>query len=337
MISYGVISLLALATVSTASPIGAARRDSSLIPTPPPACLAKANSTALSASNTTFGATTQPHGYLIFKALLVRPVLTTSSTDTATATSSAGNSTDNASEDTSTEISSTNTSSTDTNATDTTTATGTGDATSDSSAPPTSTVPPSGSSSGGDGSSSGIFDPSTGEFTADTSDPSGKRSPLRELCCIQCSPVSTATLSGYSTTVVSHRPTFPLSRRSGRISLASAGDIFTGQRPMCQLGGLAGVTGINALLSTDNADKMIDFAKSPGDKNQDALFAAAIAYRKHPRNAQDLGGGVIPSIPYYTKEPRNQELVGVVNQQLPGVNPGLFGGPNSPVVAFGAE
>jgi len=82
---------------------------------------------------------------------------------------------------------------------------------------------------------------------------------------------------------------------------------------------------------------MIDFAKSPGDKNQDALFAAAIAYRKHPRNAQDLGGGVIPSIPYYTKEPRNQELVGVVNQQLPGVNPGLFGGPNSPVVAFGAD
>jgi hypothetical protein len=106
---------------------------------------------------------------------------------------------------------------------------------------------------------------------------------------------------------------------------------------------LAGVGGINALLSTagvcdqqDNADKMIDFAKSPGVTNQDALIAAAIAYRKHPRNAEDVGGGVIPSVPYCTKQPRNQELVGVVNGQLPGVNPGLFGGPNSPVVAFGA-
>ena len=81
---------------------------------------------------------------------------------------------------------------------------------------------------------------------------------------------------------------------------------------------------------------MIDFAKSPGVKNQDALMAAAIAYRKHPRNAQDIDGGVTLSTPYCTKEPRNQELVGVVNEQLPGVNPGLFGGPNSEVVAFGA-
>jgi hypothetical protein len=106
---------------------------------------------------------------------------------------------------------------------------------------------------------------------------------------------------------------------------------------------LAGVAGINALLSTggvcdqqDNADKMIDFAKSPGVKNQDALIAAAIAYRRHPRNAQDIGGDIIPSTPYCTKQPRNQELVGVVNEQLPGVDPGLFGGSNSPVVAFGA-
>lgn len=106
---------------------------------------------------------------------------------------------------------------------------------------------------------------------------------------------------------------------------------------------MAGVAGIriNALLSTgdvcaqqDNADKMIDFAKSSGVKNldQDALVAAAIAYRKHPRNAKDIGGGLIPSIPqnpYCTKNPRNQELVGVVNEQLLGINP--------PVVAFGAS
>ena len=183
-----------------------------------------------------------------------------------------------------------------------------------------------------------------------------------ELCCIQCCPVSNPTHN--PTTVGLHRPTFPQSRRIGRISayvlahpstslkskthlltlhaysqLASGGDIFTSDPCV----NLAGVDGINALLSTggvcdqqDNADKMIDFAKSPGVQNQDALIAAAIAYRQHPRNAEDIGGGVIPSVPYCTKQPRNQELVGVVNEQLPGVNPGLFGGPNSPVVAFGA-
>jgi hypothetical protein len=80
---------------------------------------------------------------------------------------------------------------------------------------------------------------------------------------------------------------------------------------------------------------MIDFAKSPGVTNQAALIAAAVAYRQHPRNADDIGGGMVPSTPYCTEQPRNQELVGIVNGQLPGVNPGLFGGPNTPVVAFG--
>jgi len=80
---------------------------------------------------------------------------------------------------------------------------------------------------------------------------------------------------------------------------------------------------------------MIDFAKSPGVTNQADLIATAIAYRQHPRNADDMGEGIIPSTPYCTKDPRNQELVGIVNAQLPGVDPGLFGGPNTPVVAFG--
>jgi hypothetical protein len=80
---------------------------------------------------------------------------------------------------------------------------------------------------------------------------------------------------------------------------------------------------------------MIDFAKSAGVTNQADLIAAAIAYRQHPRNADDIGGGIIPSTPYCTKAPRNQELVGVYNQQLPGLDPGLYGGPNTPVVAFG--
>ena len=73
---------------------------------------------------------------------------------------------------------------------------------------------------------------------------------------------------------------------------------------------------------------MIDFAESPGVKNQDALVAAAIAYRKHPRNAEDICRSLIPSIPYCNRNPRKQELVGVVNEQLPGINP--------PVVALGA-
>jgi len=105
---------------------------------------------------------------------------------------------------------------------------------------------------------------------------------------------------------------------------------------------LAGINGINALLSTglacdqqDNADQMIDFAKSPGVTNTDALVAAAVAYRQHPRNADPIDGGITPSTPYCTKPPRNPELVGIVNKQLPEVDPGLFGGPNEPIVAFG--
>ena len=168
-----------------------------------------------------------------------------------------------------------------------------------------------------------------------------------ELCRIQCSRVSTAIL--YPTTIVSRRLTFPLSRRSDRFcvcilltrafplrskcahqlnilhaQLASSTDIFTSE----PCANLAGVARINTLLPTgdvceqqDNADKMTDFAKSPGVKVQDALVAAAIAYRKHPRNAEDIGGGLIPSISYCTKNPCNQEFVGVVNEQLPGINP----------------
>jgi hypothetical protein len=94
---------------------------------------------------------------------------------------------------------------------------------------------------------------------------------------------------------------------------------------------------VASATNNTNADKMIDFAISPGVKNQDALIAAAIAYRKHPCNVEDIGGGVSLSIPYCTKQPRNQDLVGGgVDEQLPGVNPGLFGGPNSPAVALGA-
>ena len=105
---------------------------------------------------------------------------------------------------------------------------------------------------------------------------------------------------------------------------------------------LAGTNGINALLANadacaqqDNADAMIDFAKQPGIKNEQALIANAIAYRKHPRNALNING-VVPSTLFCQKAPRNPELQGVVNAQLQGVDPSVFGSPNTGVVAFGA-
>ena len=79
---------------------------------------------------------------------------------------------------------------------------------------------------------------------------------------------------------------------------------------------------------------MIDFAKSPGVTNSEALIANAVAYRQHPRNALNIEG-IIPSTPYCQKAPRNAELNGVVNAQLPEVNPGVFGGPSFGLVAFG--
>jgi len=123
------------------------------------------------------------------------------------------------------------------------------------------------------------------------------------------------------------------------LCLVSGGDINTNDPCV----NLAGLDGLNALLAgadpcaqQDNADKMVDFAKSPGITNKAALIANAVAYRKHPRNALDIGGGLIPSTPFCTRAPKNPELVGLVNGQLNGVNPGLFGGPKFPVIAFGA-
>jgi hypothetical protein len=106
---------------------------------------------------------------------------------------------------------------------------------------------------------------------------------------------------------------------------------------------LAGQDGISALLANadpcaqqDNADAMIDFAKSAGVTNKDALIQNAIAYRKHPRNALNINGQV-PSTPFCQRAPRNPEINGLVNGQLAGVNPGLFGSPALGVFAFGAR
>jgi hypothetical protein len=106
---------------------------------------------------------------------------------------------------------------------------------------------------------------------------------------------------------------------------------------------LAGINGINALLAgadacaqQDNADAMIDFAKQPGINNEQALIANAIAYREHPRNALEIDG-TVPSTPFCERAPRNPELNGVVNAQVVGVNPGVFGSPATDLVPFGAR
>jgi hypothetical protein len=67
---------------------------------------------------------------------------------------------------------------------------------------------------------------------------------------------------------------------------------------------------------------------SPGIKDGQALIDNAIAYRKHLRNTLNIDG-VVPSTPFCEKAPRNLELEGV--------DPGLFGSPNTGVVAFGAR
>jgi hypothetical protein len=50
-------------------------------------------------------------------------------------------------------------------------------------------------------------------------------------------------------------------------------------------------------------------------------------------------GGVVPSTLFCETAPRNPELNGVVNGQLDGVDPGLFGSRirNTATVAFGAR
>lgn len=64
------------------------------------------------------------------------------------------------------------------------------------------------------------------------------------------------------------------------------------------------------------------------------MIANAVAYRKHPRNALNING-VVPSTLFCQKAPKNAELNGVVNAQLDGVDPGLFGSPSAGIIAFG--
>ena len=83
------------------------------------------------------------------------------------------------------------------------------------------------------------------------------------------------------------------------------------------LRGLSRKNSISALLAgadpgaqQNNADAMIDFAKLPGIKNEQALIANAVAFRKHPRNPLDIGGGLVPSTPFCETALKNPELNG---------------------------
>ena len=121
------------------------------------------------------------------------------------------------------------------------------------------------------------------------------------------------------------------------LCVVSGGDLVTGTPCVT----LAGVNGINALLANAdpcaqqvNADAMIDFAKSAGIVNKQALIDNAVAYAKHPRNALNING-VTPSTPFCQQAPKNAELIGVNHAQLDGVDPGLFGSPALGVFPFG--
>ncbi|KAH9981073.1 hypothetical protein BGW80DRAFT_1268235 [Lactifluus volemus] len=198
------------------------------------------------------------------------------------------------------------------NNTSTSTSTDTSTSTSTDTTTSSTSLPPSSSSSNNS---------NAGQFSPNPNDAAGRK---RDIHTIRSPIPSIVPIPKHRRTSQTDLPA--VAQNFQDLCLNSGGDIHTND-PCVQL---AGIDGINGLLSTaavcdqqNNADNMIDFAKSPGVTNQAALIAAAIA--------------ITPSTPYCTTPPRNQELVGVFNAQLPGVNPGLFGGPSGPIVAFGSD
>jgi hypothetical protein len=123
------------------------------------------------------------------------------------------------------------------------------------------------------------------------------------------------------------------------LCLVSGANVFADGSPCIEV---AGVHGFNGLLADADpcdqqtfADSIITFAKSPGIVNKDALISFAIKYRKQPRAAASILG-VVPSSLYCQQASVNPELSGIINFQSDGVNPGLFGSPSQPIVAFGS-
>lgn len=117
----------------------------------------------------------------------------------------------------------------------------------------------------------------------------------------------------------------------------SGGDILTND-PCFGLGWLDGFTALlpdaDPCDQQDIADAMITFAKSEGVVNADDLITTAIGYRKHPRKSVNILG-VVPSTPYCLNAPINSELDGIYNGQSDDCDPGLFGGPDYPLMSFG--
>lgn len=103
----------------------------------------------------------------------------------------------------------------------------------------------------------------------------------------------------------------------------------------------AGIDAVSALYAEAdpceqqvNADFMISWAKQFGGANTNTLIAQAIGYRRYPRRVVKVLD-VYPSSPYCMIEPDNVELWGIYNEQLSGVEYGVYGGPNYPLVSFG--
>ncbi|KAI0253543.1 hypothetical protein BJV78DRAFT_1122936 [Lactifluus subvellereus] len=98
-----------------------------------------------------------------------------------------------------------------------------------------------------------------------------------------------------------------------------------------QNGNSALLVNADADARRENADAMIDFAELLRLKNNQAYIGNAIAFRKHPpRSAVNMTNDVVPST-LLERAPRNPELrrgrSGIVNAQLQGVDPDLFGRP----------
>ncbi|KAG7092663.1 hypothetical protein E1B28_008999 [Marasmius oreades] len=158
---------------------------------------------------------------------------------------------------------------------------------------------------------------------------------------------STIPLDANSTNATNGTPLFP--RFSGLgfpsfllgwqdLCLASGADIVGIDSP-CFIGN---TRSLDALLATadpcaqqDVADAMITFAKSKGIVNREDLIGFAVAYRKQPREAVRILG-IVPATPYCLRAPINPELIGVINAQSEGVVIGVYGGPNYPIIKFGA-
>ncbi|KAK1235275.1 hypothetical protein PQX77_001509 [Marasmius sp. AFHP31] len=152
-----------------------------------------------------------------------------------------------------------------------------------------------------------------------------------------------------SNATVSTNDTLPTKRFGGFIfspfllswqdlCLRSGGEILDVDSPCITLGGFQSIGALladaNPCAQQDVADAMITFAKRKGVINREELISFAVAYRKHPRDAVRILG-IIPATPYCLRAPINQELIGVVNEQLEGVMIGLYGGPHYPIIKFG--